>query len=82
MNKEKYVIDFLRVSAKIKIEKTILFKEDVKWLLNYIDKLQKENEQKQETIDKIRTKIKELEKTKKLYNFNVCNRNFRRIIRR
>lgn len=39
---EKDIIDFLRISAITKIEKTILSKEDVKYLLNYINKLQKE----------------------------------------
>lgn len=42
MNKEeKEAIDFLRVSAITKIEKTILLKEDVKCLLNLIDKQEK-----------------------------------------
>jgi hypothetical protein len=47
---EKDVIDFLKISAITKIEKTILSKEDVKYLLNYIDKLQKENAELKEEI--------------------------------
>ena len=42
MNKEeKDVIDFLKVSAITKIEKTILSKGDVKCLLNCINKYKK-----------------------------------------
>lgn len=42
MNKEeKDVIDFLRVSATTKIEKIIISREDVKYLLNCINKYKK-----------------------------------------
>ena len=47
---EKDIIDFLRVSATTKIEKIIITKEDVKHFLNYIDKLQKENDELQKEL--------------------------------
>lgn len=63
MNKEeKDIIDFLRVSAITKIEKTILSKEDVKCLLNYIDEYKKRTTFFREEIYRLNKKADKLQK--------------------
>lgn len=63
MNKEEQdIIVFLEISVTTKAKKTIISKEDVKCLLNYIDKLQEEVEylrKREEHLDRRRDKLEQ-----------------------